>query len=246
MNLKDKVILITGGARMGETLGRAFGARGAMILLSYRASRASAQASVDALTKNGIHADSVRCDFSKPADIEALAKDIQAKFGRLDVVLHMASIYESHDLFAGDTLTAWQANMDAHVNSAFALARALTPLLRRDKQGRFIFMVDWTVDSGRPRYKGFTPYYVSKAALQGFVQALALEVAPDVLVNAIAPGPILPPPGMSEEERRAVEDATPLKRWGGPEEIAKAALFLAETDFVTGETIRVDGGRHLY
>ena len=95
-------------------------------------------------------------------------------------------------------------------------------------------------------YKGYTPYYVSKAALQGFVEALALEVAPEVLVNAIAPGPILPPPGLSDQEKRAVEDATPLKRWGGPEEIAKAALFLAETDFVTGETIRVDGGRHLY
>jgi NAD(P)-dependent dehydrogenase (short-subunit alcohol dehydrogenase family) len=100
--------------------------------------------------------------------------------------------------------------------------------------------------SGRPRYAGYVPYYVAKKGVIGLTEALALELAPDqILVNAIAPGPILAPPGTSDEESKAVEAATPLGRWGGEEAIVRAALFLIDTDFVTGETIRVDGGRHV-
>jgi NAD(P)-dependent dehydrogenase (short-subunit alcohol dehydrogenase family) len=91
------------------------------------------------------------------------------------------------------------------------------------------------------------PYYVAKAGVKALTEALALELAADqILVNAIAPGPILAPEGSSAEELEAVAKATPLGRWGGAEEIAKAVVSLIETDFITGETIRVDGGRHLY
>ena len=90
------------------------------------------------------------------------------------------------------------------------------------------------------------PYYVAKAGVKALSEALALELAPDnILVNAIAPGPIVAPPGTSADEYKAVEDATPLGRWGGEDEIAKTVLALLESDFITGETIRVDGGRHL-
>jgi NAD(P)-dependent dehydrogenase (short-subunit alcohol dehydrogenase family) len=100
--------------------------------------------------------------------------------------------------------------------------------------------------SGRPRYTGFLPYYVAKRGVIGLTEALALELAGDrILVNAIAPGPIVAPEGTSAEESAAVEKATPLGRWGGEAEIAKAVLFLIVSDFVTGETIRVDGGRHI-
>jgi NAD(P)-dependent dehydrogenase (short-subunit alcohol dehydrogenase family) len=100
--------------------------------------------------------------------------------------------------------------------------------------------------SGRPRYTGYLPYYVAKAGVIGLTQVLALELAGDrILVNAVAPGPILAPPGTSDEEIEAVERATPLGRWGGAEEIARAVRFLVETDFVTGEVVRVDGGRHV-
>jgi NAD(P)-dependent dehydrogenase (short-subunit alcohol dehydrogenase family) len=100
--------------------------------------------------------------------------------------------------------------------------------------------------SGRPRYPGYLAYYVAKRGVIGLTEALALELAPDhILVNAIAPGPILAPPGLSEEESRAVETATPLGRWGGEAEIVTAVMFLLESGFTTGETIRVDGGRHI-
>ena len=105
---------------------------------------------------------------------------------------------------------------------------------------------DWVAASGRPRYAGYLPYYVAKRGVIGLTEALALELAPDqILVNAIAPGPILAPEGTSPEEVAAVESATPLGRWGGADEIVQAVAFLIASDFVTGETIRVDGGRHI-
>ena len=100
-------------------------------------------------------------------------------------------------------------------------------------------------DRLRAVLRGWIPYYVAKSGVVGLAEGLALELAPQILVNAIAPGPILKPKGLSDEAEREVREATPLGRWGGPEEIARTVLFLAETDFITGETIRVDGGRHL-
>ena len=112
--------------------------------------------------------------------------------------------------------------------------------------GRIITFADWLPASHRPRYRGYLPYYVAKSGVVGLTEGLALELAPEVLVNSVAPGPILPPEGLGEEADREVIRATPLRRWGGPVEIAKAVLFLIETEFVTGECIRVDGGRHLH
>jgi NAD(P)-dependent dehydrogenase (short-subunit alcohol dehydrogenase family) len=117
--------------------------------------------------------------------------------------------------------------------------------MKRNGSGRIVNFSDWLPVSGRPRYKGYTPYYVSKASVAALTETLALEFAPEILVNAIAPGPIAPPPNLTVAENSRVIAATPLARWGGAEEIAKAVLFLVETDFVTGECIRVDGGRHL-
>ncbi len=118
--------------------------------------------------------------------------------------------------------------------------------MRKQGGGRIINFSDWIARSGRPRYRGYVPYYVAKTGVIALTEALALELADDnILVNAIAPGPILAPPGTSDEEIETVEKATPLGRWGGEIEIAKAVLALLDSDFITGETIRVDGGRHL-
>jgi len=120
------------------------------------------------------------------------------------------------------------------------------PHMRRQNGGRIINFSDWVARSGRPRYLGYLPYYVAKTGVIALTEALAAELAAEnILVNAIAPGPIVAPPGTTEEEAKAVEEATPLGRWGGEMEIAKAVLSLLDSDFITGETIRVDGGRHL-
>jgi NAD(P)-dependent dehydrogenase (short-subunit alcohol dehydrogenase family) len=118
--------------------------------------------------------------------------------------------------------------------------------MRKNGGGRIINFSDWVAASGRPRYKGFVPYYVAKAGVKALTEVLALELAGEnILVNAIAPGPILAPPGTSDEEIASVAKSTPLGRWGGASEIVKAALAFIDSDFITGETLRVDGGRHL-
>ena len=125
-------------------------------------------------------------------------------------------------------------------------AKAAVPLLRKSGGGRIINFSDWVAASGRPRYKGYVAYYVAKAGVKALSEVLALELAADnILVNAIAPGPILAPPGTTDAESEAVERATPLGRWGGEIEIAKAVMALIDSDYITGETIRVDGGRHV-
>jgi NAD(P)-dependent dehydrogenase (short-subunit alcohol dehydrogenase family) len=118
--------------------------------------------------------------------------------------------------------------------------------MRRLGGGRIINISDWVAASGRPRYTDYLPYYVAKAGVISLSEALALEFAPDhILVNTIAPGPILPPSDMTAAGVAAAERATPLGRWGGAAEIATAVLAVIDSDFMTGETIRVDGGRHL-
>jgi NAD(P)-dependent dehydrogenase (short-subunit alcohol dehydrogenase family) len=132
------------------------------------------------------------------------------------------------------------------LRASFLCAHAAAPHMQRSGGGRIINFSDWTARSGRPRYQGYLPYYVAKAGVIALTEALALELAADnILVNAIAPGPILAPADMNDEELRAVEKATPLGRWGGELEIAKVVVSLLHGDFVTGETVRVDGGRHL-
>jgi NAD(P)-dependent dehydrogenase (short-subunit alcohol dehydrogenase family) len=118
--------------------------------------------------------------------------------------------------------------------------------MRRLRGGRIINFSDWLTRSGRPRYEGYLTYYVAKAGVAALTEAMALELAKDqILVNAIAPGPIIAPEDTSNEAFAAVERATPLGRWGGEIEVAKMVLALVDSDFLTGETIRVDGGRHL-
>jgi NAD(P)-dependent dehydrogenase (short-subunit alcohol dehydrogenase family) len=118
--------------------------------------------------------------------------------------------------------------------------------MRMAGQGRIVNFTDWVAASRRPRYPGYVPYYVAKMGVIALTEALALELAADhILVNAIAPGPIIPPEGISPDELEAVVRATPLGRWGGSEEITRAVLLFMDSDFITGETIRVDGGRHV-
>jgi NAD(P)-dependent dehydrogenase (short-subunit alcohol dehydrogenase family) len=187
----------------------------------------------------------VAADVSKAADCSALVSAAVTAFGRVDVLVNMASVYGSTPL---DQLTEADFDRDLAINlkSAFLCAQAAIPVMRRTGGGRIVNFADWLARSGRPAYHGFTSYYVAKAGIIALTEALALELAADqILVNAIAPGPILAPPDMDPTEVAAVAKATPVGRWGGEIEIAKAVTALIETDFITGETLRVDGGRHL-
>ena len=245
MDLRDRVAVITGGKRIGRVVAQHLASHGANLVLSYRGSKTEAEAAAGDVRGMGRQALTVAVDVTKPSDCDRLMSAARAQFGRLDAVVNMASVYGSKPF---NTLTDgdWDADLDVNLKSAFLCARAAVPYMRAGGGGRIVNFADWLARSGRPAYQGFVSYYVAKAGIVALTEALALELAADqILVNAIAPGPILPPPDMSAEEVQAVADATPLRRWGGAGEIAKAVIGLIETDFMTGETIRVDGGRHL-
>jgi NAD(P)-dependent dehydrogenase (short-subunit alcohol dehydrogenase family) len=247
MNLKDKVAWITGGARMGAAVADVLSQRGCRIVLSYRTSKRPTEEIVRHLLDQGKKAMAIQCDLTDRMALEGAVRQIVRCYQRLDILVNLSSIYEEAPLKkTALAVSSWDKHLKTNAQSAYLVSLAVAPAMNQAKGGRIVHVADWTSASGRPRYKGYTPYYVSKAAIRGVTEAMALELAPTILVNAIAPGPILPPPGLTSREFEAVVKATPLARWGGAAEIARAILFLVETEFVTGETIRVDGGRHLY
>jgi NAD(P)-dependent dehydrogenase (short-subunit alcohol dehydrogenase family) len=245
MNLTGKVALITGGKRMGLVVARELAARGVDVALSYARSKAEADEAADAVRAAKRRAATFVADLSQPDAAAALVQSVVDTFGRLDILINMASVYVQKP-FADLTAPDWDAAIDVDLRAAFLCAHAAAPHMRAQGGGRIINFSDWIAKSGRPRYPGFVPYYVAKTGIIALTEALALELAPDnILVNAIAPGPIVAPAGTTEAESHAVEKATPLGRWGGEMEIAKGVLALLDSDFLTGETIRIDGGRHL-
>jgi NAD(P)-dependent dehydrogenase (short-subunit alcohol dehydrogenase family) len=245
MELTGKVAIITGGKRIGRLVAQALARRGMDLVLSYRGSKQEADDTVADVIAAGRRATTVVADVAKPEDCRAIIAHAIATFGRIDVLVNMASIYRSKPL-QDMTVEYWDTDIDVNLRSAFLCAHAALPHMRAGGGGRIVNFADWLARSGRPRYKGFTSYYVAKAGVIALTESLALEGAQDnILVNAIAPGPIVAPPDMSQEEIDEVAKATPVGHWGGEAEIAKAVVLLCETDFITGETIRVDGGRHL-
>ena len=245
MDLAGRIALITGGRRIGAVVATELARRGADIAVVYRRSRAEAEETADTLRTIGRRAVLVQADLSDPESCERVVDETVDALGRLDVLINMASRYVSKPI---DDLTVqdWNAQLDVDLRAAWLCARAAVPHMRRLRGGRIINFSDWVARSGRPRYTGYLPYYVAKAGIVALTEALALELAADqILVNAIAPGPIVAPENTSDEEFASVERATPLGHWGGEIEIAKAVLALIDSDFITGETIRVDGGRHL-
>jgi NAD(P)-dependent dehydrogenase (short-subunit alcohol dehydrogenase family) len=245
MDLTDTVALITGGKRIGLVVAKALAARGADVALTYARSRGEAEQAAAAVRAAGRRTLIMQADLAVGDSAAAAVEQAATALGLLDILIHMASVYVQQP-FEALGAAQWDAVVNVDLRAAFLCAHAAAPHMRAQGRGRIIMFSDWIAASGRPRYKGFLPYYVAKAGVVALAEALALELAADnILVNAIAPGPIVAPPGTTDEESRAVEQATPLGRWGGEGEIVKAVLALVDSDFITGETLRVDGGRHV-
>jgi NAD(P)-dependent dehydrogenase (short-subunit alcohol dehydrogenase family) len=245
VDLTGKVALLTGAKRIGAVVAESLAHAGADVALVYNRSAAEAESTARTVRARGRRALAIQADLARPDDCARVVQTTLADLGRIDVFVAMAGLYTATP-FSALTLDVWNAQIDIELRSAFLCAHAAVPSMRANGGGRIIFFGDWLPTSGRPRYPGFLTYYVAKAGLKALTEAMALELAADqILVNAIAPGPILAPPGTTDAELGAVAETTPLGRWGGEAEIAKAVMFLVETNFITGETVRVDGGRHL-
>jgi len=245
VDIRGKVAVITGTKRIGSVVGLRLAEKGADVVLTYNRSRKEAESAAGLIGNKGRKALTLQANLSRSQAAQTMASEVLRQMGRIDILVNMASIYSSKP-FLDSSEADWDENMNINLKSAYLCAKAVFPAMRAQGGGRIINFSDWLASSGRPRYKGFVEYYVSKVGVIGLTESLALELAPyNILVNAIAPGPILPPPDLSPEEDAEVRKATPLGRWGGEDEIAKAVVCLVETDFITGECIRVDGGRHV-
>jgi pteridine reductase len=244
--VQDKVVLITGGAkRVGAAICRRLHASGAKLMLHYRASAGEARLLQAEL--NGVRADSValiQADLLDLAKLSSLVDQTVMRFGRLDALVNNASSFFSTPM--GEIQPAqWDDLMGTNVRAPLFLAQAAAAPLKKS-QGAIVNISD--IHAERP-LRNYVVYSVAKAALTGLTRSLARELAPDVRVNAIAPGPILWPDGddqFDEVSRQRIISHTPLKREGTPDDIARAVHFLiADAPYVTGETINVDGGRHV-
>lgn len=247
MNLRDRVVLITGARRVGRRLALMLAERGASVALTYRTSRSLIEAAVRDVEALGVRALAVAADLSRPDDAERAVEETAAYFGRLDVLVGMASIFRRtpfETLVPADFDEMIAANLAAPYHTAVAASkRILKQPAENGLRGKIVLVGDWATE--RP-YKDYLPYLVAKGGLTTLTLALAKELAPDVTVNLIQPAMIDPPPDLSDEELDAVIAHTPLRRSGTPDDLNLLALYLLEgTDFATGGCYRIDGGRFL-
>jgi pteridine reductase len=243
--VQGKVVLITGGAkRVGAAICRRLHAAGARLMIHYR--RSAGEGRLLQAELNHVRADSValiQADLLDLNKLPAMVDRTLQTFGRLDALVNNASSFFATPI--GEiTPQAWEDLIGTNLRAPLFLAQAAAPALRK-AQGTIVNIVD--IHAERP-LKNFVVYSVAKAGLVAVTRSLARELAPEVRVNAIAPGPILWPDDSSFDElsRQRIVSHTPLKREGDPDDIAKAVHYLiADATFVTGDTISVDGGRHI-
>jgi pteridine reductase len=226
-----KTALVTGaGVRVGAAIARHLTARGYSVAAHYRSHRPRGFAAA------------LQVDLAAPGGPDALAGAFRAAgFQRLDLLVNGAAGFDERPLAATDA-AAWDAQLDLNARAPLLLIRALLPLLQRT-HGSVVNVID--VGGGLVPWRGFAAYCASKAALARVTECLALELAPRVRVNGVAPGTVLWPEGYGAARRRELAARIPLGRAGTPDDVAEAVRFLAEAPYVTGAIIPVDGGRHL-
>jgi pteridine reductase len=247
MNLRDKVVLITGGRRVGGDLARRLADRGAAVAMSYHTSRAAIERLVAEVEARGAPGLAVGADLSIADQAERAVAEVAARFGRLDALVNMASLYRRTPfatLTPADFDALIAANLAAPYHAAIAAAGVMLKQPGEDGiRGKIINLGDWATE--RP-YKDYLPYLVAKGGLTTLTLALARELAPTILVTMVQPAMIDPPPELTAADRAAVVAATPLRRMGTPGDVNRLIVYLLEgTDFATGACFRVDGGRFL-
>lgn len=238
---EPKAAIVTGGAvRIGRAITLGLARAGYHVVINYFTSGEPARQLVCEVAALGRRAVAVQGDVSVPADVHRIVGHAQQEFGRLDLLVNNASLFESKP-FAEITEAEWDRVLAVNLKGPFLMAQAAAPLLRASG-GSIVNILD--LSAFQP-WRDFPHHAVSKAGLLHLTRVLARLLAPEVRANAVAPGPVLPPERYTEEEMERSRRATVLGRWGSPEDVARAVLFLADSPYVTGEVLVVDGGRLL-
>jgi pteridine reductase len=237
--LADKRALVTGGGvRVGRAIALALGSAGARVVVHYNTSAPAAEATCRDIRQAGGEALALAADLRDRTAARALVDRSVEALGGLDLLVSSAASFERTP-FSTLNDDAWDRSIDLNLSSQFVLAqRAAQPL--KNARGSIVFI---TCSSATTPFRNYLPYVVAKGALRQLMRTLALELAPDVRVNAVAPGTVLPPPAMSDRTVEALANHVPLQRIGTPDDIARAVLFLAASPFITGHEVVVDGGR---
>jgi 3-oxoacyl-[acyl-carrier protein] reductase len=247
MRLKDQVALVTGGSRgIGRAIVKAFAAEGAKVAFVFRGSKEAADALAQEIQQTGGTALALQCDVANYDEAQKCAQRVEKEWGTLDILVNNAGVIRD-DLFVRMEPDAWQAVLGTNLGGVFNFCKAVGYTMMKQRRGRIISISSVAADHVNP---GQTNYAASKGAINAFTRALAVELAGrGVTVNAIAPGFI--ETDMSQAVRNKAGDLIkkmiPMKRLGQPEDIAKAAVFLASPDaaYLTGQVITVDGGLSL-
>jgi pteridine reductase len=239
MELGSRVALVTGGGRrVGRALALALARRGMQLAIHYNSSADGARATMDAAKKLGVPAEIFQADLEDAEAARRLPAAVAKRFGQLDVLVNSAGIMTKATI-EETTPELWDNVMAVNLRSYFFTVQGALPWLRKAK-GKVVNLADVGGLEAWPRYAA---HCVSKAGVVMLTKTLALALAPDITVNAIAPGAVLPPDEWDDKAREHLAATTPLKRLGSAEDVAGALVYLLEADYVTGDTLVVDGGR---
>jgi pteridine reductase len=243
VDLAGKVAIVTGGAqRLGQAISLALADAGASILVHYSHSAAEAQGTLEKIIALGHEADCVGADFQNPTAAASTVIDAAWKrFGRADILVNSAAIFHSGSLSA-TTEADWDRHFAVNLKAPAFLCREFAARHQPGQPASIVNIADWR---GIRPVPGHFSYTLTKAGIIALTRLLALELAPDIRVNAVAPGAILPPPGAGPEFLDGLAQKVPLKRHGEPSDVTDTVLYLLRSDFVTGNVICVTGGEDL-
>lgn len=237
--LEGQVAIITGAAvRMGRAIALALADEGCGIVIHYRSSADQALELSGILKERGVPAWRVQADLAEPAGPERLIKEAKAQAGRLDILINSAAIFGKQPFLESD-MGSFRKYMEVNLFAPIMTTRAF---VAATETGRIINMVDRRIAGHDPTC---IPYLLSKTALGEFTQAAALALAPHFTVNAVGPGPALPPPGKPDSYLIEKAGKIPLERQVPPDEIARTIVHLVTSPGITGQIVFVDGGQHL-
>ena len=241
MKAAGKVALVTGaGRRLGKAIALALARQGAHVAAHYYKSESEARQTVEEIRALGVQACAVQADQAREGEVGRAAAEAAAALGPIDILVNSAAIFERGPFLEAEA-ESWDRHMNVNLRGPYPFARAVAPEMRRRGAGKIVNLADVAAERPWPAYLA---YSVSKAGVVALTRALARALAPQVQVNAVAPGIILPPESWDDSEVKAALERVPMKRPGAAEEIASTVLFLIEgPDYITGAVIAVDGGR---